>query len=139
MTTPFDPVNFDQEALDAGKLQKLSNNVQYLFDNAAKIRYKMGSIERTSGVKILTGRAVIPIQKDATYGRVNVYFNNYFTSGCRPIVVATPESLLSRLHVAILGLSNGSIDHTGFRITTSSEYYKSLDHTMYIHWIAVGY
>lgn len=139
MTTPFRPVNFGTESLTSDKLQQLANNTQYLFDNASKVRYKLGALERESGVKILTGKATLPPQTDRNYGRVDVYFGNFFTSGCRPIVVAGVESGMVRVQVSIKGHGDGSIDHTGFRGYVSSDYYKTLDQSTVVAWIAVGF
>lgn len=122
MTLPYKALQWaDNEDLDVDKLNAMTNNDQWIFENMPRARYA-ANVGKTAGVKILGTRAVIPATT-SSLGRVTVYFGTTFSTGCQPIVVATavPTNWQRRFHCVVNGLGKNVLpDHNGCVVTVTS-------------------
>jgi hypothetical protein len=146
--TPYKPISFSpNEFLTRAKLNAMTNNDQWLFENTIRGSYSAHNIRRSAGIKIAAG--VATFAPTTTGGRwVPIYFGSFFSVGCRPVVVATPTGNGSgRLLCAVTSLNaNASAfaDHVGFAMwmTPDAGVTASLARiyrTVYGSWIAVGW
>jgi hypothetical protein len=111
----------DNEALDVDKLNAMTNNDQWLFENMPRAKYS-GNVSKWDGVKILGTRAVVPANNRPA-NAATVYFGNTFSSGCQPIVVATaiPTNWQRRYHTVVTGIGKNTVaDKNGCVVTVSS-------------------
>jgi hypothetical protein len=138
----FNPTSFNGEPLTTAKLNQLSNNIQFLFERGAKIRYKNedANLTRDASLKVLAGKTAYPIVS-ANYIYQPVYFGSYFSAGCKPVVTATVEAPSGghRNRVMVYGLSGGEIDNIGFQAVVTTEAVSTIGPSGWVHWIAVGY
>jgi hypothetical protein len=145
--TPFKAISFSPgEILTRAKLNQMTNNEQWLFENILQGQYNAHYIKRTSGLKLAAGIATFAVTTKG--GRsVNVYFGSFFSVGCKPIVVGQAAGHGSgRLICAVTGpgANNNWPDHTGFRMWLSPDYGLALSlyriyKTAYGNWIALGW
>jgi hypothetical protein len=138
--TPYKPVSWNGEPLSVAKLQQMTSNDQWLFENSPRIRYSVNGLTRDNGIKIISGKtffAPAPIQHDY----LDIYFGNFFSAGSHPVVTAVVEAGtggLGRKHVTINGFG-GEIDHRGFRAAVYTYEAPNLDVGGWCHWTAIGY
>jgi hypothetical protein len=144
MTQPYKPVSWTEEPMSVDKLNQMTNNDQWLFENTPRMRYSAYSLTKPSGLKILSTYAFIPRTLNRTLSR-NVYFGSFFSVGCQPILAVSPVSTGTqrRFFTAVNGIGRAVPDHTGATITlTASELNPKNDkilHSVYVHVIAVGW
>jgi hypothetical protein len=134
----------DNEDLDVDKLNAMTNNDQWLFENMPRARYA-GNVSKDSGVKILGTRAVIGPNTSSS-GGARIYFGNTFSTGCTPIVVASviPTNWQRRFHCVVNGLGKNIFpDHNGCLITVSSAEVNPKNMKMasnvYVQVVAIGW
>jgi hypothetical protein len=134
----------DNEALDVDKLNAMTNNDQWLFENMPRARFSVNPVKNT-GVKILGVRGYVA-PSSASSGATNVYFGNMFSQGCRPLVVASAvhTNWQRRSHVAVNGLGNlAEPDYTGCKVTVSIDEWNSkylkVASGIYVHILAMGW
>lgn len=142
MTTPYKPVSFSSELISQDKLQQVANNTQWLFDNTARIRYKVNELTKDNGLKILVGKASHPIVTTANWIHGQVQFGNFFSQNCKPIVTIGIEGQHGGNHrnqIVIYPLVGTEIDHTGFGWVVSTYAYNTLMGSGFCHYMAVGY
>jgi hypothetical protein len=110
LTTPFQSVAWNtNDTATVTKLNQMTNNDQYLFENLAKVRYKSNAITRDTSMKILALRSAYSATT-ARQVRMDVYFDGFFSSGCSPVCVASAvTNSQKRLNVVVAGLGNGSL------------------------------
>lgn len=122
MTLPYKPTSWtDNEALSVEKLNQMTNNDQWLYENAPRAKY-IGSGTKTAGVKILGARVLIGPRTTAV-GTADIYFGSMFSTGCTPIITATvvPTNWQRRYFVSVNSLIGTPVpDHSGARITITS-------------------
>lgn len=143
-STPFVPTSWGEEPITTDKLQVMSSNDQWLFENTPKISFSNMGVTKASGSKILTGGTYVPPNNKISV-RSTAYFGTYFSPGCRPIVVASVFAYPQmRIACSIAGI--GSIacpDHRGcvFYIWAGdfNPKYAILKHAVRISWIAMGF
>lgn len=141
--TPYRPVSWTDQNLSKEKLQQMANNEQWLFENNPKIRYNYsGAIIRDNGLKIIAGKSPF-----GTSGLDSidtwVYFGNFFSAACKPIVTAVVETggFWLRKFITIRGIG-GEIDYRGFlaHLTTHENVVDNrVEASGWIHWTAVGF
>lgn len=146
MTTPYSPVQWvDNEPTWTEKLNQMTNNDQWLFENTPRAMYNSYKVKRTSQIKILTGVTIFPAQANGLY-QIQVDFPSFFTPGCLPtITTGVGYRLDYRIHLAFRGIGQDAPDHRGMIYTASvdprnpdAKYYK-FGKAFYAHYIAVGY
>ena len=139
----FKPLQFNDEPLYKAKMNQLADNVQYVYENMPTVQYD-AYVKKTNGVKILAGIASGG-PTGISYARVQVYFGNFFTAGCKPVVVAStqPSGNRWRYITAVKGLSTIAPDHTGLNFIIGADAWGSspniIDERVYVHWIAIGW
>lgn len=147
MSTPYKPISWSpNEAITRAKLNQMTSNDQWMFENFPRIKYEAFGVKRTSAMKIATGiRSFSKSKYTMVFGRV--YFGGFFSTGCRPVVVSTPltRNGQRRLYTVNDGIgTNLHPDHRGFAIglinnPINPKSKLGITYTTYVHWIAVGY
>jgi hypothetical protein len=139
--TNYKPTTFNGEPLTTTKMNQLANNVQYLFERSANVRYASSGITRDNGIKVITGKTAFA-KTSKTYTNVYIYFGSYFTAGCSPTVQVSLElpNLGHRYHISFRGFNGGGqVDHRGMIAVVATEAYKNLPEGGFVHWTATGY
>lgn len=146
--TPYRPTTFDDKLLSVEKLQQTSNNIHWLFENSARMRYVLSGkapVTKDAGIKIITGKTPFGVSPNDWIG-VDVYFGSFFTAGSRPIVTVTVETSGAWLRkfaiVRGLGANGTEIDYRGFNahITTHEAHVANkFEAPGWLHWQAIGY
>lgn len=135
-------VSFNDQLLTVEKLTQTSNNMRYLFENNPRIRYEREPIiTRDSGLKILAGKTAY-LWTDTDYTDVTVYFKNFFSPGCKPVVTATIETLGFKLRKLVTVRGFGTeVDHRGFwaHVSDHETVAPRIEAWGLVCWIAVGY
>lgn len=147
--TPYKPVAFSAgENITKEKMGQMNNNIQWLFENSPRMTYDANGIKRSSGLKVASG--IVPIAPNNTdWGSGRVYFGNFFSVGCNPVVVGTvnanPLTGKARKVCSVSGVDTTPvIDHRGFQwwVWSNEPSWVAqpyFDTTNYFHWIAVGW
>lgn len=143
--TPYRPVAFTDQSLTVEKLNQTSNNIQWLFENTARMRYNTASIVRDNGIKIIAGKTPFPI-RDSEAIDVTVYFGSFFNAACKPIVTTTVETTGGWLRkfntVRGIGAWGTEIDYRGFIAhvsTHESHVANKIEAPGWVHWQAIGF
>lgn len=143
--TPFKVISWSpNEPITDEKLDAMVSNDNWLKQNMVKGMYSAHGINRTEGVKIMSGLALITARKSST-ANVTVGFKGFFTEGCKPIVTtAIISTHQRRLMVTIDGVgSNPTPTRDGFQVHLFSDADKKTDRKIskncYVSWHAVGY
>lgn len=147
MTTPYEPVTWSRgERITTDKLNDMTSNEEYLFEQTPRIVYNANSLKKEGGMKIIAGIVPIPIQAEGSQF-VDVYFGTVFSSGCNPVVTATiaAGAGYAGKFTSIGGLDGTPVvDNRGVKvfitcieapIWTGPFFYR----TTYINYIAVGW
>lgn len=129
------------------KLNQMTSNDNWLFENMPKAVYNTAGIKRASGIKLLAGTTPYPASTtdwvDATTS-----FGNFFSPGCKPVVVSTVSTApSSRKFVTIQSVEGTEqIDHRGFKARVSNYEWlfdggkdRVIKRGGLIMWIAIGY
>lgn len=143
MTSPYAPVQWTPGPITLPGLQQMANNEQWLFENMPAMYYTGPQIKRTGGLKIAAGRLPFPSTKQG-YIDMNVYFGNFFTSGCNPVVTTTVHSYYrGRKFASVMGLGGATnIDSRGFMAVICAVEPVGQDNSIHggiLNWMAVGY
>lgn len=137
--TPYRPVTWNTEPISQGKLQQMADNDEWLFENAARVRYSVNGIVKDDGLKILVGKTLYGTSAvSAVYQ--DVYFGSFFSTNCNPIVTCTLETGtgLGRKQVTLAGFG-GDVDSRGFRAAIYTDEVTYMDKAGWLHWQAIGY
>jgi hypothetical protein len=134
----------DNEPLLLEKLNAMTNNDQYLFENMPTMYYNAHGVKKTAGTKIMSAAMSVGATSSSTFNSGTFYFGNFFSSGCRPMVIAsiisTPQY---RLHVAVRGIDTFWPDQRGFRATVSANELNAkankIKATVWVPFIAIGW
>lgn len=142
-STPFRHVTWGEEPVTQAKLAQMVSNDEYLLDNMVRASFRTG-VTKNSGIKILAGTVFLAANKKEST-TANVYFGNFFSAGCRPVVVATPATYpTQRVACNIRGLGPiANPDQRGFHVycwaaNREAKNAKIL-HGVRIHYIAYGW
>lgn len=142
--TPYRPVSVNDKALTKEKLQQMANNDQWLFENTPRVRYTLldGSLTRDTGGKILAGKALFGASPN-DWSERTIYFGNFFSAACKPIVQVTIETTGTHLrkYASIRGISGAEVDHRGFicHLSAQERNAKVVETWGLIHYTAVGF
>lgn len=142
--TPYVPLSWNpDEPTSTDKLNLMTNNDQWLFENTPRALYTKGS-NRTAGIKFLGGMAIIPASK-TYHAYVNVNFGSFFTAGCIPIITT---GVLSYPHGRIMvnhrGLGTFWPDQRGIELHAISNSADVISKSKiydncYVNYIAMGW
>lgn len=144
-TTPYKPTSWSiGEAVSRDKLNQMTSNDQYIFENQPNAFYNAHGIKKTSAIKIMAGYIWVGSGKSSHYER-DVYFGNFFSVGCKPVITtAQVIQTQSRIHCVIRGLPGQYWpDHRGFRAVIDSDELNQKNNYFhygcYVYFIAIGY
>ncbi len=142
--TPYRPISWNNdEPLFTDKLNQMTSNDQWLFENAPRAYYNAYNVKKTSGIKIAAGLAGFnPNGTPREHHIVN--FGTFFTPGARPIIATSlGHDGEVRLHYGIKGIGTKFPDHRGFEFLGSVDHYNQklnkMQRRYYLHWIAISY
>jgi hypothetical protein len=143
--TPYKPVTWGDEPTYKDKLNQMTNNDQWLYENAPRLNFNTYGIKRTSGVKIMAAIAVVRANK-SLWTSTTFNFGTFFSSGCKPVIVTgtQPTGGKYRYHTIVKGIGSYYPDHRGVEVHVGADYYgtgtkNTVDTNVYVHFIAVGW
>jgi hypothetical protein len=142
--TPYKAVSWGNEPVAQDKLNTMTNNDQWLYENTPRISYSTYGIKRTSGIKILAGIVVVP-KSSTLNSSASADFGTFFSAGCKPVIVATVQrtSARGRYHLVIQGINSYYPDSQGFKVAIAADEVNVannvIDTTPYVHYIAIGW
>jgi hypothetical protein len=144
--TPYKPTTWADEPVFKDKLNQMTNNDQWLYENTPRLNFNTYGVKRTSGVKIMAAIAIIPASGKA-WSNTTFNFGTFFSSGCRPVVVTGTQVTgpsAWRQHVVITGLvGDYAPDHRGFRAHAGADKGTSVNNVIneriFVHFIAIGW
>lgn len=137
-------VTWTQEPVSVEKLQIMAENQRKLRNLIPTVLYKAAGINKDTGVKILSGSTIAP-PAGTRWINQEVYFGNFFSVGCNPIVIAQTVSATQRvLNIGVHGLGKTEVPtHVGFHAYL---YYNGfhldkgvIDAPITIQYIAMGW
>ena len=141
----YKPVYWGEEPTTSDKLNQMVNNTQWVYENMPRMLYSAYGVKKADSVKIIAGTAVVPANNQS-WASVIVSFGNYFTPGCKPVVVMTrqPTNGRWRFHETVTGISGYPIDHRGAKLSVGADYYGTsaknvVDAPQVINYIAIGW
>jgi hypothetical protein len=145
MITEYRPVTWTAgEPLASSKLATMAGNDQYLFEAMPRLVFNNHGFKKDRGVKVLALSAVIP-PSSASWGRTNVYFGDFFSVGCRPVVAAATNAPPGgdQYSVNIRGIGTSIPDHRGVEVTINNQGHvestKKIIGTVYVPLVVVGF
>jgi len=142
--TPYKPISWSDRSVSQEKLQQMANNDQWLFENSPRMRYSVAGNVRDSGIKIIAGKTSYGPTNGPDYEDVNIYFGNFFSAACKPVVTSTVGvDIASGLRKYIVNRGfGGEIDYRGFIAHVTAHEppgYSASIPGGWLHWIAVGF
>lgn len=144
-SSPYSPTSFNpDEPISDDKMNQIANNVQWLYENSPRMLYNAHGTKKGSGIKILSGMSIVPTSA-STLSTVTVYFGSFFSQGCRPVVVATPNGRGGRTRYmsTVKGIGYDYPDHRGAELQLTTDEYAAASNkhliAITVHWIAVGW
>ena len=139
--TPYKPISWSpQELVSDDKMAQLANNSQWLFENTPRTNYNAYGVARATGVKIACGVQIIAASKAPTQTRP-VYFNNFFSAACHPVVTTGIIGFQRKIFVILNGFGVLHPDQRGFEITVEAESatVNKIERAFYVTWMAMGF
>ena len=127
---------------------QLTSNIQALHDYTPRGRYTAASqgISREAGIKIASGRVIIPKQGKKNEASAGVRFGGFFTPGCQPNVsIGVNSRNQQNIYCTFRGIPGTGLlpDHNGLQIDIligeEDGEKKKIAQPFYVHWTAMGY
>ena len=142
--TEFVPVSWTKEPVSREKLGQMATNDQFLMESKPATSINHAGAKRDKGMKILAGSTLFePSNTWST--NVELYFGNYFSTGCNPIVIANHYGFpQTGMNTAVKGLGGTKLpDHRGFTTYVWTDARAGnkgrLVQPFYIAYIAIGF
>lgn len=142
---PYAPQSWgDNEPIFTEKLNAMTNNDQYLFENMPAVYYNGHGVQKTAGTKILSAAVSIAPNSKSANGVARFYFGSFFSAGCNPFVIASINSYpQGRFHLWTRGIDTFWPDHRGFEVNIGSDEINSKNNrisaTVWVPFIAIGW
>lgn len=140
--TPFRAINWaPNELIGEDKMDQLANNTQWLYENTPRTLYTLpGGLKRPDGIRISSGKALIT-RRNAANAAVNVYFSNFFSARCEPVVTT---GIVSNDAVQVFAVINGlgstlNPTSSGFQVQVRLAASPKIKRSFYVSWHAMGY
>lgn len=137
-------VSWGEEPISVEKLQVMAENQRKLRNMIPTVLLNTAGVKKSTGVKILAGTTIAPPSMTRSQNQ-DVYFGNFFSVGCNPVVVAQNASVTWRaVHLGTHGLGKTDTpSHVGFTCHLMYDGISgakgALTTPITIHWIAVGW
>ena len=142
--TDYVDVSWTREPIVVEKLQQMVTNDRFLLESKPVTAIKHKGVTKNKGMKILAGSQLF--QPSLTWStNVNVYFGNFFSAGCYPVVSpAIYGAPQTATYIHPKGLGGAQLpDHRGFAVYVRSNERSGFKGTLvrpyYITYIAVGW
>jgi len=140
----FKPISWQpNEVITEGKMDRMSNNDNWLRSHRVEGLYRAPGARHNTWVKMASGYVIIPASKRARANN-EVYFGEFFSPGCHPIVTTGIISQRNRLvFLTVNGFGKLDPDRRGFkvfvRVQAKHKKNQRIARGLHIHWTAVGY
>ncbi len=125
-----------------GKMDQLGSNEQWLFENKPNVNYNAHGVRRATGIKIMSGITAFAQNTLNGVQTRPVYFSNFFSVGCQPIVTTGVVSFQLRIWVIHNGFGVMFPDHRGMELAVAAVDYtlkSKIERPFWVTWIAMGY
>ncbi len=145
-TTIFRAVNWTpNEQIGESKMDLMADNSEWLFRNTPRAIYTLpGGIRRVEGVRIASGRVIIPKNDQKDSATAEVRFGNFFSARCEPNVTTGLISRIQpRIFCTVRGIGKVVPDARGFEVQVNVDALQKKNDkiaaTLYVGFIAMGY
>ena len=137
-----------QDLLSDWAFDQMTQNIQLIHDFTPRGRYTAAhqGISREEGVKIASGRIIIPKQGKKNEASEGVRFGNFFTAGCQPNVsIGINSRNQQNIYCTFRGIPGTGLlpDHNGMQVDIligeEDGEKKKIAAPFYVHWTAMGY
>lgn len=141
----FRAINWSpNERLSEGKLDTISRNTNWLHKNTPRAVYTLpGGITRAEGIRIVSGKALIPKKPKSDSTNVQVRFNNFFSTSCEPLIATgVVAEHQTRIFCVIRGIGRLNPNYTGFNIDiniAAVKVHDTISRSFYVSYHAVGF
>lgn len=142
----FRAVNWTpNEQIGEPKMDLINENAEWLFYNTPRAIFTQpGGIRRVEGVRIASGRIIVPKNKASDSGTEEVRFGNFFTQRCEPnITLGLVSKTQPRIFYTMSGIGKMLPDSRGFQVHVNVDALQKkndkLLNNIYISFIAMGY
>ncbi len=141
--TPYKATSWqDNEPIFTSKLNQMTNNDQWLYENTPRMMYTAYNQKRTEGLKVACGYLLCQPAANGIQQHT-VQFPNFFSEACTPIVITgLMHNGEVRLHHGIRGINQQYPDHRGFEILGNVDVtgkWTRMTKIFWIPWIAMGF
>lgn len=141
--TEFKPTSWgDNEPVFTSKLNTMTQNEQWLFENTPRMLYTAYNTKITRSMKIACG--ILLCRPSGTNVQQHTQtFGTFFSTACKPVVVTSLQhSGEVRFHWGIKGINATYVDSRGFEVLGGADItgkWTRMTKNFWIHWIAMGY
>lgn len=126
-------------------MDRMSSNIQAIHDYTPRARWSAGTLTHTQGIKISSGRHLIPKQK-GNEATATVRFGGFFSGNCQPnITTGINARMQQNIYCTISGTPGAGLtpNNDGFvlhvQIAKEDGEKKKIARNIWVHWIAMGY
>ena len=133
------------DLLSAESMNRMSANIQAIHNFMPRARWTAPGGHRDVGVKILSGRHLIP-RKKGNESTATVRFGGFFSGGCQPNITTGINSRMQQnVYCTFSGTEGSGLtpNNDGFvlhvQIAKEDGEKKKIARNIWIHWQAMGY
>lgn len=142
----FTPMTWEPlDLISDDKMDNLVNNIQWVNDNTPRALYSSNTITRKEGVKIASGRIIVPKKGKQHETSVEVNFPAFFTPGSTPnITTGINARNQQNIYAVFRGKPGTGLlpDNTGFQLDIlmgqEDGEKRKIVQPFWVHWQAMG-
>lgn len=122
----------------------MASNIRYVMETTPKVSFDHEGVRRNRGIKLLFGSEIVQPANRWNQTR-EIYFGNYFSAGCKPVVIPTHYGLpQTGVNIAPKGLGETKLpDHRGFAVYMWADGWNrnqgKIVHPIHIGYVAAGW
>jgi hypothetical protein len=137
----YAPVTWsDGDGMDTVKLQQMVDNTRILYENTPSMQINSHGVVKESGLRIFATTVQMPTSSENNVKKT-IYFGNFFSPGCKPIVtIGFNVNVHKKMYANFNGLSDTHwVDHRGMDIFCRSEMAVGFKFPTNVNVIAIGW
>lgn len=142
----FTPMTWEPlDLISDDKMDNLVNNIQWVNDNTPRAMYTSNTVTRKEGVKIASGRIIVPKKGKQHETSVEVNFPSFFTPGSSPnITTGINARSQQNIYAVFRGKPGTGLlpDNTGFQLDIlmgqEDGEKRKIVQPFWVHWQAMG-
>jgi hypothetical protein len=141
----FKAINWNpNEAIGEARMDQMTDNAEWLYLNTPRAIYTTpGGLRRAEGIKIASGRIIIP-KRATNSATAEVRFGNFFSYNCDPnITVGVVSPQQPRIFASVRGIGKVLPDNRGFEVqvvvAAENKANNKIATTLYVNFSAMGY